>query len=362
MLLTTSVGSLPKPGYLVKARSRVRKGDMHPNELRRLEEQATREWIQFQDELGLDILVDGEQYRGDMVAFFAEHLAGFQSESGLVRSYGNRYYRKPIITSAVKRTKPVTVEWWRFAQGLTARPVKGMLTGPYTIMDWSFNEHYPSRRATVLALAKVIREEAFDLERAGAQYIQIDEPAISTRLDEVDLAIEGLAIVTKGLRAKTITHICYGNFTALAPKLKKLPVDQIDLEFANRHFELLEIFKRMRFTKEVGLGVVDVHSHRIESTEEVVANLKKSLKVFKPEQIYVDPDCGLKTRTPDEAKAKLRVIVEAVRLVRGELCGAPRALPVGRNPASHRVPCSARGERAHGQRPWRESKGSTCAA
>jgi 5-methyltetrahydropteroyltriglutamate--homocysteine methyltransferase len=320
MLLTTSVGSLPKPEYLIKARSQTRKGELDAVKLRELEEQATREWVVFQDTLGIDIVVDGEQYRGDMVAFFAEHLSGF-NESGLVRSYGNRYYRKPIIVEKIRRTKPVTVEWWRFAQHLTNRPVKGMLTGPYTIMDWSFNEYYPSRRATTLALAEVIHEEAKDLEQAGAQYIQIDEPAISTRLDEIDLAIEALGIVTRGLRAKTITHICYGNFQALAPKLMKLPVDQIDLEFANRKFELLSTFKRMRFTKEVGLGVVDVHSHRIESREEVIGNLKKALEVFSPEQIYPDPDCGLKTRTPEEAKEKLAVIVEAARAVREELCG-----------------------------------------
>ena len=318
MLLTTSVGSFPKFEYLAHARSRARKGEVDANTLRRLEEQATREWIEFQDALGLDILVDGEQYRGDMVAFFAEHWKGFKT-SGLVRSYGNRYYRKPIIVDKVRRPAPTTVAWWKFAQGLTSRPVKGMLTGPYTIMDWSFNEYYPSRRATALALARVVHEEAKDLERAGAQYIQIDEPAISTRLDEIDLAIEALGIATKGLRAKTITHICYGNFHALAPKLMKLPVDQIDLEFANRDFDLLPTFKRMRFTKEVGLGVVDVHSHRIESVDEVVANLTKALTVFKPEQIYPDPDCGLKTRTPEEAKDKLRVVVEATRIVRERL-------------------------------------------
>jgi 5-methyltetrahydropteroyltriglutamate--homocysteine methyltransferase len=318
MLLTTSVGSFPKPDYLMKARSQARKGELSAKELHALEERATRDWITTQDKLGIDILVDGEQYRGDMVAYFAEQLAGFKT-STLVRSYGNRYYRKPIIVSEVKRKKPMTIDWWNFAQRLTTRPVKGMLTGPYTIMDWSFNEYYPSRRATALAIARVVREEALDLERAGAQYIQIDEPAISTRLNEIDLAIEALGIVTKGLKAKTITHICYGNFKALAPKLMKLPVDQIDLEFANRDFELLDTFKRMRFTKEVGLGVVDVHDHRVESTEQVIANLKKSLKVFKPEQIYVDPDCGLKTRSPEEAIEKLRVVVEATKAVREEL-------------------------------------------
>ena len=318
MLLTTSVGSLPKPDYLTKARSQARKGELDAKRLRALEEQATREWITTQEELGLDVLVDGEQYRGDMVAYFAEHLAGF-AQSELVRSYGNRYYRKPIITGPVRRPRPITVEWWRFAQGLTTRPVKGMLTGPYTIMDWSFNEHYPSRRAATLAIAQVVREEAKDLERAGAQYIQVDEPAISTRPEEMDLAIEALGLVTRGLRAKTITHICYGDFKTIGPKLHRLPVDQIDLEFANRNFELLDFFKGRKFPKEIGLGVVDVHSHRTESRDEVVAGLRKALRVFRPEQLMVDPDCGLKTRTPAEAIAKLRVVVEATREVREAL-------------------------------------------
>ena len=154
----------------------------------------------------------------------------------------------------------MTVDWWKFAQGLTTKPVKGMLTGPYTIMDWSFNEYYPSRRAATLAIAAVIREEAKDLERAGAQYIQIDEPAISTRPEEMDLAIEALGLVTRALHAKTITHICYGDFKTIGPKLTKLPVDQIDLEFANRDFELLDFFKKRRFPKAVGLGGGDLHN------------------------------------------------------------------------------------------------------
>ncbi len=318
MLLTTSVGSLPKPDYLIAARAQARKGALSAKELAKLEQQATREWIAFQDAIGIDILVDGEQYRGDMIAYFAEQFGGFK-ESGLVRAYGNRYYRKPIIVGAVRRRKPVTINWWKFAQSLTQRPVKGMLTGPYTIMDWSFNEHYRSRRDATLALAKLVHDEAHDLERAGCQYIQIDEPAISTRPEEIDLAIEALGIATDGLKAKTITHICYGNFEGLLPKLAKLPVDQIDLEFANRDFELLKLFKGRRFPKEIGLGLVDVHSHRIEPVEEVAANLRRALLVFSPRQVYPDPDCGLKTRTVDEAKAKLTAVVEATRIVREEL-------------------------------------------
>jgi 5-methyltetrahydropteroyltriglutamate--homocysteine methyltransferase len=342
MLLTTSVGSLPKPDYLTHARAQARRGELDVAGLRALEERATREWITTQEDLGIDIIVDGEQYRGDMVAYFAEHLGGFKT-SELVRSYGNRYYRKPIITGKVTRPRPITVDWWKFAQALTTRPVKGMLTGPYTIMDWSFNEYYPSRRATTLALAQIVREEVKDLERAGAQYIQVDEPAISTRPEEMDLAIEALGIVTKGVRAKTITHICYGDFETIGPKLSKLPVDQIDLEFANRNFELLDFFKGRRFAKEIGLGIVDVHTHRVESVSEAAANLKKALRVFSPEQIYVDPDCGLKTRTPQEAIEKLRVVVEAAREVRETLgsTGRRASRTSGRG-GSRRVTASSR--------------------
>ncbi|RKY39660.1 MAG: methionine synthase [Candidatus Omnitrophota bacterium] len=318
MLKTTSVGSLPKPDYLKKARIAAQKGEISTEELKELERKATEEWIRKQEEIGLDILVDGEMYRGDMATYFAENLKGFKI-SGLVRSYGNRYYRKPIVVSKIKREKPITLQMFRFAQGLTRKPVKGMLTGPYTMADWSFNEYYPNRRALVLDLAEAIHREAVDLQEAGAEYIQIDEPAISTRPEEIDLAIEAMGIVTKGLRVGTITHICYGDFEKIYPRMLELPVEQIDLEFANRQFSLLEFIRQKGgFSKQVGLGVVDVHSHQIESKEEVKRNIVRALEVFKPEQVFVDPDCGLKTRTEEEAIAKLKVIVEAVKELKEE--------------------------------------------
>ena len=317
-LWTTSVGSLPKPGYITQARSRRARGEIDPGELRELERRATREWIEFQDSIGTDLVVDGEQYRGDMVAFFAEELPGLEI-GGLVRSYGNRYYRKPIATAPVGRDHPVTVEWWKFAQSLTDKPVKGMLTGPYTICDWSFNEHYSTRRDYVLDLAKVIRDEALDLERAGARYIQIDEPAASTRLDELELVIEAMTIVTEPLSAHTITHICYGDFHKAYPKMLEIPVDQIDLEFANSQFSLLDEFSDHPFTKHIGLGISDVHSHRLEDVDELVDGIRRSLKHIPPDRMFVDPDCGLKTRTEDEAKAKLSNIKKAVDVVRAEL-------------------------------------------
>ncbi len=317
-LWTTSVGSFPKPDYLAQARSRFARKEIDRAELQELEKKATKEWIEFQDSIGTDLVVDGEMYRGDMVAYFAEELPGLEI-GGLVRSYGNRYYRKPIATGPVGRDHPITVEWWKYAQSLTDAPVKGMLTGPYTICDWSFNEHYPTRRDFVLDLAKVIRDEALDLEKAGARYIQIDEPAASTRMDELDLVIEAMAIVTEPLSAHTITHICYGDFHNAYPKMLEIPVDQIDLEFANSEYSLLDEFSNNPFTKYVGLGISDVHSHELEPVEDLVDGIRRALKHIPPDRIFVDPDCGLKTRTVDEAKEKLTNIKKAVDVVREEL-------------------------------------------
>lgn len=317
-LWTTSVGSFPKPPYILEARGKYARGEISRDDLLELERKATKEWIEFQDGVGTDVVVDGEMYRGDMVAFFAEELPGLEI-GGLVRSYGNRYYRKPIATGPVGRDKPITVDWWEYAQSLTTKPVKGMLTGPYTICDWSFNEHYPTRRDYVLDLAKVIRDEALDLEKAGAKFIQIDEPAASTRMDELDLVIEAMAIVTEPLTAHTITHICYGDFHHAYPKMLDIPVDQIDLEFANSDYSLLEDFARAPFTKYIGLGVVDVHTHEQEPVEDIVAGIRRSLEFVPPERMFVDPDCGLKTRTVDEAKTKLSHIKDAVEEVKRNL-------------------------------------------
>ena len=321
MLKTTTVGSFPKSEELKAARAKVRKRQMDPAQLLEMERAATKEWIEIQEGIGIDILVDGEQYRGDMATYFAEHIEGF-TISSLVRSYGNRYYRKPIAVGPIRWKGPITVEWFKYAQGLTRKPVKGMLTGPYTMMDWSFDEHYPNRRAFCLALAEAIHQEVKALEQAGATFIQIDEPAVSTRVNELDLAIEAMKIVTQGVKVQTGTHICYGDFEKAYPKLLDLAVDQIDLEFANSNFALLEQIKKHPFTKEVGFGVMDVHSHRVESVEEIKSAIRKGLEFFPPEKLYIDPDCGLKTRLKEEGIAKLTNMVAAVREVRKEI-GVP---------------------------------------
>lgn len=316
-LLTTNVGSFPKPEWLMRARTKFQKGEISDADLRALEKKATLEIIRLQEELGLDILVHGEMERGDMTTYFAEKLEGM-GVSGLIRSYGNRYYRKPVVQGKLRRNGAMTVDAYLEAQALTKLPVKGMLTGPYTMTDWSFNDYYPNRRDLILAFAEVLHEEVKDLEQAGAEYIQIDEPALSTRPDEIDLAIEALGIVTKGIKAKTLTHICYGHFETIYPKLLDLPVDQLDLEVTNGDFALLDLLKTHPFHKEIGLGVVDVHTHRIESVSEIKKGIEKALEFIPAEQIFVDPDCGLKTRTMDESIAKLKNMVTAVQEVKTE--------------------------------------------
>jgi 5-methyltetrahydropteroyltriglutamate--homocysteine methyltransferase len=321
-LLTTTVGSFPKPDYLTRARNQFSLGKIGRQELAALERQATAEVIRLQEEIGLDILVHGEMERGDMVAYFAELLSESMAIGGLVRSYGNRYYRKPIITGKLRWQGPMTVEMWRYAQGLTGKPVKGMLTGPYTMVEWSFDEHYPSRREAVLDMARLLREEVEALVKAGAKYIQIDEPAIHTRPEEdFDLAVEAMALVVEGIDCEFHTHICYGEVGLIYPDMLRLPVKQIHLAFKNTDFEYLKLLEKHPFDKEkdLGVGVLDAHSHLAESVEEVEEGIRKTLKLMPPERVWIEPDCGLKTRTWEEAAAKLRVMVQAVREVRHEL-------------------------------------------
>jgi len=312
---TTSVGSFPKPDYLTKARAEHTKGKLSARQLEGQEREATAFWIAKQEELDVDVLVDGEMYRGDMVAYFAERMPGFM-QGGVVRSYGNRYYHKPMITGEVKWPGPITVEWWKYAQGLTRRPVKGMLTGPYTMMDWSFNEHYPDRKAACVALATAIRKEVEALIAAGCKIIQIDEPALSVRPEELAIAIEAMHTVTDGLEAYFVTHACYGAFEYIYPGMLEMPVDNFDLEMSNADLKMLALFRSHPFTKDISLGVVDVHTHVLEDDATVRRRLQEALTILPKERIWVDPDCGLKTRTVEEAVAKLRACVAAAKAFR----------------------------------------------
>ena len=323
-LLTTAVGSYPKPDYILKSRTKVSRGQMSREELFELEKKATAHWIKLQEDMDLDLLVDGEMYRGDMVTYFSEEMEGFDI-SGLVRSYGNRYYRKPIAVGPVGRNSDITVSWWRYAQSLTDRPVKGMLTGPYTIVDWSFNEYYPSREAFVLDVARAVHDEAVALEKAGAKYIQIDEPALSVRADEMELGSRALGIVTEGLNAFTISHTAeythtYAESSELFDIIANLPVDMLDLETVNSDYFILDLFRRKGLApgKYISLGVVDSHTHEVEPVAQIKEGIRRGLEVFPADRLYVKPDCGLKTRLEDEAVGKMRNIVTAAREIKAE--------------------------------------------
>ncbi len=325
-LTTTAVGSYAKPDYLTKARAEFSQGKIGRGELDRLEKQATEFWIRAQERIGLDVLVHGEMERGDMVAYFAGEAGGNtitgMKLGGLVRSYGNRYYHKPIIFDKLQWPGPMTVDMWRFSQSLTDRPVKGMLTGAYTMVEWSFDEYYPSRRDAVLEMAKVIRREVEELVKAGAKYIQIDEPAIHTRPEEdFDMAVEAMAVTVDGIDAEFHTHICYGEVEKIYPDMLRLPVKQIHLAFKNTDFAYLKLMEEHPYDsgKDLGVGVTDVHTRFNESVEEVKDGLRRVLKLLPPERLWILPDCGLKTRTVEESEAKLQVMVDAVREIKREL-------------------------------------------
>ena len=317
LLPTTSVGSLPKPPELLAARSRYTTGAVSRREIDSLAEEATVFWLREQEALGLDVLVDGEMYRADPVGFFAEELDGM-ALGGLVRVYGNRYYRKPIITGPVRWEQPVTVGWWRFAQGHTAKPVKAALTGPYTLMDWSFDEYYGDRRAACLALAHELRNEVEALVAAGARIIQIDEPALSARADELALVRESLGIMTGGLDAYWIVHTCYGAFDTVYPGMLTLPVHSFSLALAHAAVDWIAHFAAAPFTADLCAGVIDVHASTVESVDAIRHRIEHTLPLVPAEGVWVAPDCGLRTRRIEDATEKLKVMVAGAALARAQ--------------------------------------------
>jgi len=318
LLPTTSVGSLPKPDALRAGRGQRARNEITADELRRLEIEATEGWIRRQEELGLDVLVDGEMSRGDLVAHFGALLGGF-APGGLVRACGNRYYRKPVIVGEVKWPGPLTIEDWRMAQAMTQRPVKGLLTGPYTLLDWSFNEFYPSRGTAVMALARELRKEVEALVEAGCKIIQLDEPALSARPGELTLAVEALNVITQSVPAYFVVHACYGALESVYPGLLTAPVHNWDLELSSARLDLGTLFTEHPFSRDLSVGVADVQSRAIEDADTVEKRVEAALAVLPAEQVWIDPDCGLKTRTAEEAVATLRVVVEAAQAARRTL-------------------------------------------
>jgi len=311
-LMTTTVGWFPKPVELRRARWRFSEGEIDRTQLVAAEQRARTDALELQERLALDQFVDGQLERGDSVSYFAERLEGMEP-AGLVRCFDNRYYRKPRIVADVERSGPITVNVWQAAQAVATKPVKALITGPYTLMDWSFDEHYGSRERCCMALAEVIRAEAQELLAAGAEEIQIDEPAISARPHEMQLAAEALQHVTQPLRgkARTWTHIGYGDLSPVADAVFALPVDGLLLELTHTGAPLLEHLADFPSDKLLGGGVVDVHSNDVESAGVVRARAERLLEHVDAERLWLMPDSGLRTLTIPVATAKLQAIVEA---------------------------------------------------
>ncbi len=311
-LLTTTVGWFPKPAALRRARWRFSEGEIDAAELQAAEERARGDALALQDELGLDQFVDGQMERSDTVSYFAERLVGMEP-AGLVRCFDNRYYRKPRIIGEVERPEAITVAAWSAAQRAASKPVKAVLTGPYTLMDWSFDEHYGSREKCAMALAAIVRAEAEALLEAGAREIEIDEPAISSRSEEMELAAAALGHVTEPLRgkARTWTYICYGDLEPVLDEVFALPVDGLLLEVANSSFSLLSCLGDLPADKQLGAGVVDVHSAQTESVDELRRRAERLLQHVPAERLWLMPDGGLRALSESVARDKLRALVEA---------------------------------------------------
>ncbi|WP_327400369.1 5-methyltetrahydropteroyltriglutamate--homocysteine S-methyltransferase [Streptomyces sp. NBC_01288] len=332
-LPTTTIGSFPQTAELRTARAdlRARRIDTAGYEERIRAEIG--EVISFQEKTGLDVLVHGEPERNDMVQYFAEQLTGYlATQHGWVQSYGTRYVRPPILAGDISRPEPMTVRWTTYAQSLTSRPVKGMLTGPVTMLAWSFVRDDQPLGDTARQVALALRDEVNDLEAAGTSVIQVDEPALRETLPlraadrEAYLAwaTEAFRLTTAGVRPETQvhTHMCYAEFGDIVQAIDDLDADVISLEAARSHMQVARELAEHGYPREAGPGVYDIHSPRVPSTAEAAALLRKGLEAIPAERLWVNPDCGLKTRGWPETRASLENLVAAARTVREELTGS----------------------------------------
>ncbi|MCX2781149.1 5-methyltetrahydropteroyltriglutamate--homocysteine S-methyltransferase [Microbulbifer thermotolerans] len=332
LLPTTTIGSFPQTDLLRKVRKQFRSGEISEQDYRDHLRAEIAEAIRRQEILGLDVLVHGEAERNDMVEYFGEQLEGFvHTGNGWVQSYGSRCVKPPIIFGDISRPKPMTVEWISYAQSLTKKPVKGMLTGPVTILNWSFPREDIPRAESCLQIAKALRQEVLDLEEAGIGIIQIDEPALregvplreSEHKAYFDWAVACFRYTCSQVKPETQihTHMCYSNFNAIMDAIVALDADVITIESSRSDLQLLHAFSGEKggYPNEIGPGVYDIHSPNVPQREELVARLKKILQVIPLEKLWVNPDCGLKTRNWAEVGSSLLNMVEAARTLRAEL-------------------------------------------
>ena len=324
---TTTIGSFPQTPEVRSWRAKHKKGLISDQEYNTLLEKETKESIEFQEQVGLDVLVHGEFERNDMVEYFGEQLEGFVfTQFGWVQSYGTRCVKPPIIFGDIERLNPMTLEWTVFAQSLTNKYVKGMLTGPVTILQWSFVRDDQPRKTTCNQIALAIRDEVIDLENAGIKIIQIDEPAIREGLplkkaqwnDYLTWAVNAFKLSASGVKDETQihTHMCYSEFNDIIKSIADMDADVITIECSRSQMELLDVFAEFDYPNEIGPGVYDIHSPRVPSTQEVVDLIEKAEKYIPKENIWINPDCGLKTRKWPETKKALEVMVNATQQIR----------------------------------------------
>ncbi|MBW8841406.1 MAG: 5-methyltetrahydropteroyltriglutamate--homocysteine S-methyltransferase [Sphingomonadales bacterium] len=324
---TTTIGSFPQTAEVRRARADHVRRTLDAAAYEQFLREETERAIRWQEEAGLDMLVHGEFERNDMVQYFGEQLSGFAfTVSGWVQSYGSRCVRPPILFGDVSRPRPMTVEWWRYAQGLTDKPMKGMLTGPVTILNWSFVRDDQPRAASCRQIALAIRDEVIDLEKAGARAIQIDEAALREGLPlrrrdwqpYLDWAVDCFRLSAAGVGDATQihTHMCYSEFNDILPSIGAMDTDVISIETARSQMELLEGFARYRYPSAIGPGVYDIHAPRVPTVDEMVALMRLAQDHLRPEQLWVNPDCGLKTRKWEEVKPAIDAMVAAAHALR----------------------------------------------
>lgn len=329
-LPTTTIGSFPQTGEIRAARADLRDGRIDIAGYEERIRAEIQEVISFQEKTGLDVLVHGEPERNDMVQYFAEQLTGYlATQHGWVQSYGTRYVRPPILAGDISRPEPMTVRWTTYAQSLTEKPVKGMLTGPVTMLAWSFVRDDQPLGDTARQVALALRDEVNDLEAAGTSVIQVDEPALRETLPlraadhtaYLAWATEAFRLTTSGVRPDTQihTHMCYAEFGDIVQAIDDLDADVISLEAARSHMQVAHELATHGYPREAGPGVYDIHSPRVPSAEEAAALLRTGLKAIPAERLWVNPDCGLKTRGWPETRASLENLVATARTLRGEL-------------------------------------------
>jgi 5-methyltetrahydropteroyltriglutamate--homocysteine methyltransferase len=330
VLPTTTIGSFPQTVEVRKKRAAFRAGKLERRDYEKFLETEIERCIRFQEDIGIDVLVHGEFERNDMVEYFGDKLDGFAfTENAWVQSYGSRCVKPPIIFGDVSRREPMTVRWTTYAQSLTEAPVKGMLTGPVTILQWSFVRDDQPRSETCRQLALAIRDEVKDLEDAGIRIIQIDEPAIREGLPlrradwPVYLAwsVDAFRLASAGVKDETQihTHMCYAEFNDIMDAIIKMDADVISLECSRSRMELLDAFQKSRYPNEIGPGVYDIHSPRVPLGNEMEDLLRRALAVIPPGRLWVNPDCGLKTRGWKEVQLALRSMVQTARRIRKSL-------------------------------------------